>query len=160
MVYNHLTYKHMQKSDMSAITHYVSNEAVSKYLTWKAYDDMKLIEQYVSQAARKNSYPDEVLVIKYGEVLIGTVHLIERPGRAIQFGFGILPSYWGKSLGLQIITDMKIHIRNTDWGVNCVVIWADVHKDNHWAQNQLAEQGFSSDKNEVEPNRYRFILSV
>lgn len=150
----------MVREDISSVARYVSNDSVSKYLTWKAYNNMKSIEKYVETASQKNAYPDEVLVIEHEGELIGTVHLIERSGHAIQFGFGVLPSYWGRSLGIQIIADMKMHIRKTDWTTYCHVIWADVHKDNHWAQSQLTKQDFSSTKDEVEPNRYRFILNV
>jgi RimJ/RimL family protein N-acetyltransferase len=147
----------MQWKDKKSVTTYVSNPRVTRFLTWKAYKNEKLIVKYMEKAISKTSYPDEVLVIEYKGMVIGTIHMIERLGRAVQFGFGIIPSYWGYGFGRIVIKSIIEYIRKTAWN-KCKVIWADVHRDNIWVQKQLLSCGFTSGYTEVEPSRYRFIF--
>jgi RimJ/RimL family protein N-acetyltransferase len=157
---SNLSYRHIQKEDVESVSNYVSDPRVSKYLTWKSYSDSHLISEYVSKSVSKISYPDEVLVVIYKKNIIGTVHIIARQKKVAQFGFGIIPSFWGNGFGLNIITDMISYINRSEWKKRCNVIWAHVHMDNIWVQKQLISFGFISERKEIEPNRYQFMYKL
>lgn len=157
---SNLSYRHIQKKDLKSVSNYVSDPRVSKYLTWESYSDIRLISDYISKSINKISYPDEVLVIIHKKNIIGTVHIIARQKKVAQFGFGIIPSFWGNGFGLIIITDMISYINQSEWKKRCNVVWANVHMNNIWVQKQLISFGFISDRKEIEPNRYQFVYKI
>jgi len=158
-----LSIEHLKDKDFNQLWLYVSDPKVTKYLTWKAYTHKEELKKYLSAAKKKKSYPDEVLGIYLNKELIGTIHIILRYNKDIQFGYGLIEKYWSKGYATQAVVLALEHIKSA-WLNNIdlsdVEIWADVHKDNLRGKNVALRTGLKLLKKNIEPNRDRYLLSI
>lgn len=153
---------HIRPSDYRSMKSYVTDPKVSQFLTWKPYNDEKKIKDFFNTSTSLNEYPNEFLGIYFKNKMIGTVHLIERENKMVQFGFGILPCFWGNDFGSMIVKQTILYLKKGLWFLRVKTIVADVHKKNIFSIRVLEENGFIKiDKNPKKlGDRMRYIYSL
>lgn len=135
--------RHILPIDFNDMKSYVTNDQVTRFLTWDTYKNEEHVRGFLDKATGLNKFPNEFLGIIYKNKMIGTVHMIERKNKIVQFGFGILPVCWGRGLGAEIVKNVISYLKSGEWikFVNLVV--ADIHKDNVHAIRVLEQCGFT-----------------
>lgn len=156
-----VTLRHITLADEPGIVTYITDPEATKYLTWNAYQkNDPAIHAYVERVSGKTSYPDESLAIIYAGKTIGTIHVIARDERFIQFGFGISRQYWHRGIGTQAAAQAVAYLKRSSWQGKTTEIWADVHKDNRYAIRILEKLGFSLQQENIEQHRNRYTLPM
>lgn len=153
-----ITIRHLKIKDSQQLWSFVSDDAITKYLTWKSYVDKKDSDDYLLIATKKKSFPDEVLGICVDDRLVGTIHMISRGGNRVQFGYGILKNEWGNGYATKGSELALLYLRKT-WlkSFDAIEVWADVHKKNLAGIGVAEKLGFALMCKNVEPNRDRYV---
>lgn len=151
-----VTLRHATRGDATMLFRYVASSEVTRYLTWRPYTDRASVDEYVERICTKTAFPDETLVIDVAGVPAGTVHIIARPERRTQFGFGLLPEYWGQGIGTAVAEATIAYIAASTWRSETDVLLGGVHVENIAAQRILAHCGFTLSQENIEPNRHLY----
>lgn len=154
--------RHIQKSDYRCLKSYITDSRATKFLTWKPYKNEKRIKDFLNLSINLNKYPNEFLGIICKKKLIGTIHLIARDNKKVQFGFGIMSKFWGKGYGSQIIKQSILYIKKSIWGLYNNEIIIDIHKDNVFAERVVEKNGFIKICRQPKnfKDRYRYLCPI
>lgn len=150
--------RHILPWDYEQIKKYVTSSNVSKFLTWAPYDNEEDIKVYFNKILKATHFPDETLWIIHGNLLIGTIHIISRWKKNIQFWFWILPEYWWQWIGAMSVIKAIEYIRESIW--TWYTIWWDVHHLNRYGIDCLVKSWFHFEKVEIELNRNRYSFII
>ena len=139
---NTISLRNAVESDMPCFWEFCSNEEVSRYLTWKKYEDYDTAKAFFdSKIMTHRDFPNLYLMILLDETVIGNVHIIERENSALQIGIGILPQYWNKGYGTQTLMKVEDYIRSHLEDAD-VELWADIHQNNDAMRKVLIRNGY------------------
>lgn len=139
---------------------YVINLEVSRFLTWKPYNDLSSINEYLNYATKSVSFPDEILLISSNLSFLGTAHILKRDNADIQIGFGLLPEFWNKGFGLKIAISIINYIKNSQWNYKAERILVVIHKDNIYAKKIFIKLNFELNEENVKENFNRYVLKI
>ena len=157
---NEIILRRARETDFEAFWSFCSNNEVAKYLTWPVYTDKNICKVFFQKFLDNYKLPNCYLMIEYQGKTIGNVHMISRSQNSIQIGLGILPEYWGKKIGEQVLKQIETFIITESNGTYCEII-ADSHRDNIAIQKILLKESFVFFK-DIENSRksYRKITAV
>ncbi len=150
--------KHITIKNIPAVSNYIVNPEVSKFLTWKPYTNEIDIQKYFDYAVKCLDFPDEIFCIIFEDEIIGTAHLLYRPNESVQIGFGILPRFWNKGLGYKVAIEIIQYIRNSRWSKETKRIIAVIHKKNVFASRIFIKLDFCLEKENVKDNFDQYVL--
>lgn len=151
--------RHVNSNDFDEVWAYCSDPHVTKYLTWDHYvskEDFK--DFFIEKMLTSKNISNLFLVITLDNKVLGTAHIIQRAENVLQIGFGILPIYWNKGFGSQIIRLIEDYIVNNS-NKKSWIIRADFHKENYFIYKILEKQNYVL-KKEIENNRLSFEREI
>ncbi len=151
-------FKHITHKNKNSVLKYITNPLVSKFLTWKTYVNKLEIDKYFNYAISCTNFPDEIFCIILNNEIIGTIHMISRGNKSTQIGFGLLPEFWNKGIGLRVLKKNIKFIKSSSWYGETKEIWAVIHKDNIYAKKLFLKFGFIFNKKNTKKNFDRYVL--
>lgn len=89
-------------ADAEALFHYVSQDAVTKYMLWESHTSLRQTKKYIKMITRK--YLDGVyawaITLKDTKEFIGMVDFSEftQEARIAEIGYSLSYTYWGKGI--------------------------------------------------------------
>ena len=153
-----ITIGHLKTADAPQLWKYASNDAVTKYLTWRSYRSKEKLDDYLHASTKKKRFPDEVLGIYSDGTLVGTIHMISRGSNTVQFGYGILEEFWGRGYCTKGATLALERLEKTWLKTSpSIEVWADVHRKNAGGVAIAKKLGFKLLCVNIEENRDRYI---
>ncbi len=157
-----ITFSPILDEHKSKVTEYIQSKNVCKFLSWKPYTDEQSIKEYFEYAQNANDFPDEIMVILLNNQCIGTLHILNKSEGIAQIGFGILPEYWNKGIGVQVCENLLEYIRGSKWSEHTKTIFTKIHKDNIAAIKIAMSNGFSIDPDQsgVKENYIKYTISL
>lgn len=155
-----ITLKHFTDTDIPMIRNYLTDPDVSKYLTWKPYSNDSEMNAYYTYARECTSFPDEIFIIYTDTTMIGTAHIIidGEQHKTAKMGFGLLPEYWHKGLGANVLHTILEYITNSpEWSSAIERVQGSIHIDNTRAKKMALSCGFQFNSISSRPHYERFF---
>lgn len=144
----------IENYDFENVYEYSSNAKVAKYLTWDQYNSREEFTPFFFKMLHSRAIDNEFLSILDNDLFLGTAHIIRRENSWYQFGFGVLPQYWGKRHGEKILHCIENiideSVPETQYGLR-----AECHIDNVPIQKILNNNGYIMEKIVNHRARYR-----
>lgn len=131
----------VDKTDYERVFEYSSDERVTKYLTWDCYQDSESFSRFFCKMLELTTIENMFLSIFDDNVFLGTAHIIRRKVDCYQFGFGIMPQYWGKQYGKTILRNIEELIKRFNPKIPYFLI-GECHVNNKPIQNILISNGY------------------
>ncbi|GGD12640.1 N-acetyltransferase [Pontibacillus salipaludis] len=131
--------------DVDDMYHYVSNEEVTKYVTWEAHksisDTKEFIEYALTQYENKDLSPWGIEYKESGK-FIGTIDFVywEVNHNVAEIGYALSKDYWGKGISTEAVKEVIM------FGFTCmdlVRIQARCLKENRGSERVMEKAGMS-----------------